>query len=135
MGSTGQTVSLDDFRGKTILVNYWATWCPPCLVELPSIAELETHFANKNFEVIAISVDDEGEFEYAQSQLSKLTNGKLTFYHAPDFAVVYGAGVRVFPTTIIYLPNGREGFRVIGEWDWVSDDAVKAIEREIVKAD
>lgn len=124
----GQFTSLNAFRGKTILVNYWATWCPPCLTELPSIAKLQSTFADKNFAVVAISVDDESEFDYAKSQLSKLTEGQLNFYHAPDFAVVYGAGVRVFPTTIVYRSNGREEFRVLGEWDWAGEDAVVAIE-------
>lgn len=131
VGPLGQTTNLGEFRGKVLLVNYWATWCPPCLTELPSIAKLQTILANKAFEVVAISVDDEGEFEYAQSQLAKLTDGKVKFYHAPDFEVVYGAGVRVFPTTIVYGSNGREAFRVMGEWDWASVDAVNAIEDSI----
>ena len=131
VGPSGQTINFKDFRGKTILVNYWATWCPPCLTELPSIAELQTLLANEKFEVVAISVDDESEFGYAQSQLSKITEGKLRFYHAPDFAVVYGAGVRVFPTTIVYRANGREDFRVLGEWDWSGEEAVLATETAI----
>lgn len=131
VGPLGQTTNLSEFHGKTLLVNYWATWCPPCLLELPSIAKLQTILANKNFEVVAISVDDESEFQYAQSQLTKLTEGKIKFYHAPDFEVVYGAGVRVFPTTIVYRSDGREAFRVIGEWDWASPDAVEAIENSI----
>jgi len=54
---TGRPVSLDDYRGKVLLVNVWATWCLPCRVEMPSIERLQRRFAGTDFRVVAVSVD------------------------------------------------------------------------------
>lgn len=58
--STGKAVTLDDYRGSVVLVNLWATWCPPCVAELPSLDLLQAQLHNQNFKVVAISLDRGG---------------------------------------------------------------------------
>ena len=58
---TGQRISLAQYRGRVVLVNLWATWCPPCRAEMPILMRLQQTFASSGFEVLGVSVDDEGE--------------------------------------------------------------------------
>jgi thiol-disulfide isomerase/thioredoxin len=119
-GPEGETLSLEDFRGKTLLVNFWATWCAPCEREMPHLGALETARGGSDFEVIAISVDQSTDEAYARERIDELTGGVLTFYHAPpeSWDLIYNAGARGFPTTVVYGPDGSEIARLAGEADW-----------------
>ena len=68
----GNSLTLETFKGKTILVNYWATWCPPCEKEMPSLGALQTARAGDAFEVIALSVDSDEDVDYAKRRLIEL---------------------------------------------------------------
>lgn len=130
----GNKVTLGEFRGKTLLVNFWATWCPPCEKEMPSIAALEKARGGDNFKVIAISVDASGDTEYAQRRLNELGAGQLDFFMSPSdegMRAAYAAGVSGFPTTVIYSADGRELARLTGEADWTSLEAVNFIDAAI----
>ena len=126
VGPGGSDAALADFAGGPILVNYWATWCAPCERELPSLGALQT--ARPDLRVLAISVDSEDDGAYARRRLSELTGGVLAFYHAPDYGPVYEAGVRGFPTTIAYDSGGVELFRLAGEADWASYEALALVD-------
>lgn len=119
-GPEGETLSLEDFRGKTLLVNFWATWCAPCEREMPHLGTLETARGGSDFQVIAISVDQSTDEAYARQRIDELTGGVLTFYHAPpeNWDLIYNAGARGFPTTVIYGPDGTEVARLAGEAPW-----------------
>ena len=56
----GKTVHLSDFRGKAVLLNFWATWCQPCKIEMPWFAELQNHYASEGLQVVGIAMDDAG---------------------------------------------------------------------------
>lgn len=124
----GETAQLNALSGKALLVNYWATWCGPCERELPSLGALQTARGGAAFDVIALSVDSADDAEMAETRLSELTGGVLDLYHAPDYAPVYSASVQGFPTTIFYGPDGVEVFRLAGEADWSSYEAVALID-------
>ncbi len=128
--SDGREAGLDSLRGKVILVNYWATWCAPCEREMPSLGALQAARGGPDFEVVAISVDDDSEAEYAARRLGELGAANLVFRHAPldRGDIVYGAGVRGFPTTIIYDRGGLEVARLSGEADWAALEAVNFID-------
>ena len=128
--ANGNLETLEAFKGKTILVNYWATWCPPCEKEMPSLGALQAARGGDAFEVVALSVDAVEDVEYATRRLTELGAANIAFRHAPMDAgdIIYGAGVRGFPTTIIYGPDGLEIARLAGEADWASADAVQFID-------
>ncbi|OZB19417.1 MAG: hypothetical protein B7X53_00175 [Hyphomonas sp. 34-62-18] len=126
--NTPQTLEI--FKGKTILVNYWATWCPPCEKEMPSLGALQTARASDSFEVVALSVDSPEDADYARRRLTELGAANIAFRHAPmdNGDVIYGAGVRGFPTTILYGADGLEIARLAGDADWASPEAVQFID-------
>lgn len=126
----GAPQTLETFKGRTILVNYWATWCGPCEREMPSLGALQTARGSEVFEVVALSVDAPEDADYARRRLTELGAANIEFRHAPmdDGDIIYGAGVRGFPTTIIYGPDSLEIARLSGEADWASAEAVQFID-------
>lgn len=124
----GKTVSIADFRGKAILVNFWATWCLPCVKELPSLDGLQQELGSQRFEVVAIAAGPQGPVG-AEKFLArhKVTNLKL--YADPDLrlASAFG-GTNVLPVSILYDAQGREVGRLIGEADWMSPEAVRLVQ-------
>lgn len=129
-GPDGEEVTLADFEGRNILVNFWATWCGPCEREMPSLAALQTAKGDENFQVVAISVDAAEDRDYARQRLQELTGGVIDFYFVPPerWEVVYDSGARGFPTTVIYDETGSEIARLSGEAAWDSYEAIALIE-------
>ncbi len=132
----GQEASLDSFRGRTILVNYWATWCPPCEQEMPSLGALQAARGGPDFEVVAISIDSDEDVDYAKRRLGEIGGANIAFRHAPldRGDIVYGANVQGFPTTILYGPDGLEIARLSGEADWSSLEAVQLVDAALRQA-
>ncbi|MEM8617061.1 MAG: TlpA disulfide reductase family protein [Pseudomonadota bacterium] len=127
-----ETVTLQDFEGQVILVNFWATWCGPCEKEMPSLAALQTARGGEDFKVVAISVDASEDRDYAAQRLEQLGGaGVLAFYHAPPEAwdIVYDSGARRgFPTSLIYGPDGIKIAKLEGDADWASYEAIGLID-------
>lgn len=124
----GAEVTLADFRGQVVLVNIWATWCPPCVKEMPTLAALHSAYADQGFKVLAVSVDSVAERQIAKDQLASLSGGALSFFHDPNYGVVYPMKARGFPTSVLYDVHGREVARLAGEADWSSPQARGLIE-------
>lgn len=131
----GRPVTFTAYRGKTILVNFWATWCSPCEKEMPSLGALQAARGGENFEVVAISVDATEDKAFAARRLGELGASDITFHIAPpeNYEVVYDSGVRGFPTSILYDPEGHEIARLEGEADWASLEAVGFIDALIAE--
>ncbi len=124
----GAMISLADFRGKAVLVNFWATWCAPCLKELPSLDELEGRFGGRKFEVVAIAADPKGP-QAAQVFLDRLEIKNLKLYADPRLTMAMSVGgADVLPVSILYDARGREIGRLIGEADWASPEAARLIQ-------
>ena len=134
----GRSVTLQDFEGQAVLINFWATWCGPCEREMPSLAALETSRGDDLFKVIAISVDSPEDTDYAKQRLRELSGGVLDFYTLADgpdgWNVVYDTGAGGgFPTTVLYDHSGLKIGKLAGEADWASFEAVALV--DLIKGD
>jgi thiol-disulfide isomerase/thioredoxin len=121
----GDTVTLASFQGKPLLLNLWATWCGPCVKEMPTLDTLAARQGDK-LQVVALSQDTGGP-EKVDAFFSKAKIGKLEAYMDPKLAVMGDLGVEVLPTTILFDSKGREVWRVTGELDWQSPKAAALI--------
>ncbi len=119
---TGTERTLKDFRGKTVLLNLWATWCGPCRKEMPSLDRLQKQLGSDKFEVVALSLDRAGP-EAARSFLDGIKVEQLGFYI--DQTTKAGAALRAvgMPTTILIDKNGLEVGRLPGPAEWDSQEA------------
>jgi peroxiredoxin len=120
----GRNVRLEDYRGKVLLVNFWATWCEPCREEMPSMNRLRAAFAGRPFEVLAVN------FGEAEPRIKRfLEELPLDFPVLLDrnSAVAKAWRVRVLPASFLIGPDGRIRYAVIGEFDWSGDAARKAV--------
>jgi thiol-disulfide isomerase/thioredoxin len=131
--AAGQPTNLAAFRGKVVLLNLWATWCAPCVAEMPTLGDLQAKYADQDFAVIAISVDRDDTRAEAVSKLDALAKGKLAFFHDPKMAVVFPLKARGFPTSVLYDRNGKEIARLAGEADWNSPEAHGLIEAALAQ--
>jgi thiol-disulfide isomerase/thioredoxin len=118
--------------GKLSVVNFWATWCAPCKMEMPTLAALQRRFAGR-IQVIPVSLDEEAKIAQARAELQRLSGGALPFYVDSSRGSVVDVLARGMPATIIYNEAGREVARVIGEADWDSSEAVALIEAALTK--
>ena len=129
IGPDGYGMTLEDFGRKALLVNFWATWCAPCIEEMPSLARLQQLKGDDRFEVVAISMDKAGDADDARLFLDELTGGVLPFYHDPNFAMPFRVEASEgFPVTIIYGPAGNELARFAGGAGWSGEDALMLVD-------
>lgn len=101
----GKPVKLSDFRGKVVLLNFWATWCPPCRAEIPDLISLQKQYAPQGLVVIGISMD-EAEPEKVARFAKKMELNYPIVMGTADIAEAYG-GVAVLPTTFVIDRAGR----------------------------
>ncbi len=113
--STGKEFSLADSRGKVVLINFWATWCPPCRDEMPSMESLQRHFSPDQFAILALSVDDSWE---TVNQFMKQQGFTLPAYADFDKKISTLYGTAKFPETYILSKKGIVADKVIGPTDW-----------------
>lgn len=128
IGPDDGPAKLTDLKGSVLVVNYWATWCPPCVKEMPTLANLQDAFPTNTLQVIPVSVDRVGDLPMAREQLSDLSDGKLPFYADPTYGVVYDTKTTGFPTTIVYNAAGEEVAFYEGETDWDTPEAIAFLE-------
>lgn len=121
-----KSLGLADFRGRLVLVNFWATWCGPCIREMPTLLNLQKKLGGADFQVIALSEDRKG-WEVITPFLTKNNLADLPAYHDPHGRAVRALGVTGLPTTILFDRAGRELGRLAGIAEWDSDEAVALI--------
>ena len=128
--AAGQPKKLSDFRGKTVLLNLWATWCVPCRKEMPALDALEGKLGGPSFQVVAISIDTRDP-DKARTWLKEVGIGGLAYYADPSAKVfqdlkIVGRAAGM-PTTLLVDPEGCELGTVAGPAEWASEDAVKLV--------
>jgi thiol-disulfide isomerase/thioredoxin len=122
----GRPVSLADFRGKVVLLNVWATWCPPCREEMPSLDRLQKALAGPGFEVVALSIDAGGAAVVEQFY-KEVGIGSLAIYVDPAMRAAGQLRTPGVPTTLLIDAAGRELGRHAGPASWDDADVVKLI--------
>ncbi len=118
----GETQSLANFKGRIVLLNFWATWCLPCIKELPSMERLQTKFKKDDFTIIAISLDRGGK-SVAARLLKRLKLNKLMLYTDKENKSAQKLGVKFMPTTFIFDRESRKLGKLQGGIEWDSKDA------------
>lgn len=128
----GQTLSLADLKGKPVLMNLWATWCAPCVVEMPLLDELADTLGDE-VKVLTISQDVRGA-EVVEPFFAERDFQNLEPWLDPnaELASQFSEG-GLMPTTILFDAEGRELFRVAGDYEWNSEGAVAAISEAIAE--
>lgn len=126
----GQEVSLEDFRGKYVLLNFWATWCPPCKAEMPTLEEVHHRFTGRGLEVIAIN-----DYEKPKKAINFVEKGGYTFLVLIDESgkVSEAYKAMVLPMTYIIDPEGVVIARAVGYKDWANDASIEYLEGLIKK--
>jgi thiol-disulfide isomerase/thioredoxin len=124
----GGDASLASFKGTPLLVNLWATWCAPCVKELPTIAALEAERKGK-LRVIAVSQDMAPQSSVDAFLRSKKV-GRFAAFHDPEMALSSAVGVEVLPASLLFDAAGKEVWRYTGDQDWSGTDA-KALLAEV----
>ncbi len=127
----GNPLTLADYSGKVVLLNIWATWCPPCRAEMPTIDRLAGEMEGPDFAVIALSTDRAGPERVAQFY-DDMQIENLDIMHDRSGKVSRRAGVLGLPATLILDRQGREIARLLGDADWASPEA-RAILRRIIE--
>jgi len=117
----GAPASLPNFRGKPVLLNLWATWCAPCIAEMPTLDRLAAREGDR-LHVLTISQDLDGR-EKVEAFFAKQGYRNLETWLDPQMALMTGLKADTLPTTILYDARGREVWRVIGMEDWESGQA------------
>jgi thiol-disulfide isomerase/thioredoxin len=128
---TGRNLTLDHFRHTFILLNVWATWCPPCKEEITSLNHLASLFATKDLRIIPISVDVSGASE-VRYFYKKMGLKRLPIYIDPSQNAMHALAVSGIPTTLLINRDGLEIGRLVGAAQWDAPAIVKRIAK-IVK--
>lgn len=132
----GAPLTLASMKGKTVLLNLWATWCAPCRKEMPALDKLQAELGGANFEVVSINIDQRGGEKPAKF-LDDIGVTRLARYSdvsAKVFSDLKTAGKAFgMPTTILIDPNGCELANLAGPAEWASPDAFAVIRAALAK--
>lgn len=126
----GTKVTLKQFSGRPVLVNLWATWCAPCVAEMPQLDRLAGDYAKDGLQVVTVSQDSMG------------ADKVLPFFNAKHFkhlkpwldaenGLGFHYGMGVLPTSVLYDADGKEVARISGALDWTGDEATALLEEAI----
>jgi len=109
----GKSLQLSALKGKVVLLDFWATWCPPCREEIPHFKELYDQYRGKGLEIIGVALDDGGEKDVAPFARKNQINYPLSVTGAQELGQRYG-GIRGIPTTFLIDKQGRIAKKYIG---------------------
>ena len=118
-----KNVNLDDFKGKLIILNFWATWCAPCKKEMPSLDNLQINTKLNNLKIFPINI---GQEDVIKSELffKELNIQNLSIYFDTPITLAKKFSLRGVPTTIIFNKEGKEFARIIGSIDFKDEEFI-----------
>src|SRR5688572_17611873 len=130
-GGDGRQYQLQDWRGRFVLLNLWATWCVPCRTEMPALDALEGKLGGPDFQVVAVNIDTRDP-DKPKAWLKEVGISRLAYFADPQAKVFQDLKLagRAFgmPTTLLIDPEGCEIAALAGPAEWASDDAVKIVQ-------
>lgn len=127
----GKTHDLKQYRGKVVLINFWATWCPPCRAEMPSMQRLKTKMAGKPFVILAV---DMGETEAEVKAYIRQIKTDFTVLLDKDGSALKAWKVFAFPTSYVVDAQGRIRYGLFGASEWDTPDKVQKITQLMLPA-
>jgi len=126
----GKTLSIGDFKGKVVLLSFWASWCTPCIVELPSFIDIYNKFHAKGLEIIPVNVDEPGEESAGMiDEFWKTKKFPFMSYFDRDKTAAEAMKVENLPTNLLIDRQGRIVAQSTGSNDWSSEQAVEFIDQ------
>lgn len=123
--------SLTDYRGKVVLVNFWASWCSPCVYEMPYLKKLKEHYNNEPFEILALNV---GEKKYRVRKFIKLISFDLPVLLDADSETFDSWDAKTLPTSYLLDANGQVRYRFRGDPGWQLDNTRALIDKLIAES-
>lgn len=129
----GRWHKLSDFRGSVVFLNFWATWCPPCVDELPVMDALNQRYKAKNFTMVGVSVDDDWETVNEFFQDRGKFPSFLVLLDSKKDVTTLSYGTSKFPETYIIGPTGILLKKYIGAFNWLSADKLDDIDNFLSK--
>ena len=126
----GKELTLNDFKGRLTLVNFWATWCAPCRKEMPSLEVLSNQIGGDTFKVVTIATMRSSE-EAVKKFFTDNNIIDLPKFRDPKGYLARASGVAALPLTILLDRNGNEISRLIGDADWAQDETIEFIKKAI----
>lgn len=124
---TGTKKTFRDYRGQVVLVNFWASWCAPCIREMPSIYKIYDKFKKRGFQVVAVNMDDESS-EGVSFLKQKVGAPPFELYQGVESQIFALFGLRGLPHSALIDKQGRIAFSHAGELDWMDPKLIGLIE-------
>lgn len=123
---SGQTHTLADYRGRVVLINFWATWCLPCREEMPTLQALHERLAGQPFAILGVNYGE------SPARIESFLHGVpvgFPILRDPRHEAITAWRVRTLPASFLVGPDGQIRYAVVGELDWTSDEAVALVRR------
>ena len=122
----GQTHTLADYRGRVVLINFWATWCPPCRDEMPTLQTLHERLAGRPFAILGVNYGESSA--RIESFLRGVPVG-FPILRDPRHEAITAWRVRTLPASFLVGPDGQIRYAVVGELDWAAEEVVAVVRR------
>ncbi len=132
MGQDGSEMTLSNYQGKYVAINFWATWCAPCRKEMPQLADLQSQLGGDEFEVVTIATGRNPK-PAMEAFFDDIGVDNLPLHTDERQNLARSLGVLGLPVTLIVDPDGNEIARLQGDADWSSDSAVAIVEALIAE--
>lgn len=128
LDANGDSEAFSKLRGEVVILTFWASWCPPCLVELPTFAELAKKFSGRGLRVVPVNVDDGETGKNFAREFWKTKDFDFKSFFDPSKEVASKFGVDMLPATFVIDRHGRIAMSALGANDWTNDQTVDVID-------
>ena len=126
----GKPAHISDFRGKVVLLNFWASWCPPCVDEAPALNQLQQHISALGGTILGVSIDEDPN---AYEDFLRMYGVDFPTYRDPSKQISLGYGTVMIPETYVIDRNGRIDRKIVGPQDWMSPTMITYLDSVLVE--